>query len=285
MITPFRHNGDLDEKTTRQVVEDLLRSGVHGVMCCGSTGESGALSREERKQIVEWTVSQVNRRVPVAAGTGTSSTKWTIQFTEDAREAGADAALIVTPFYSIPTEEGIYQHYRTIAEQVDMPIVPYNVPQATLVNLPPSLLVRLVEELDNIVAIKDSSGNTSQIAEMIRLVGDKISILTGNDAGLFPDLLLGCAGAIVAIGNVAPKMAVDIYNSIQKGDIRRARQVYYQLLPVANALDGEQNWAARVKEMVRLQGRPAGFVRKPYLSLRIEETELLRGALKLAKLI
>lgn len=219
------------------------------------------------------------------AGTGASSTRSTIELTRDAKEAGADAALIITPYYEIPTEDGIVAHYKAVAERVDMPIVIYNVPQATMVNVTPSLLMRLVSEIDNIVGIKESSGNIAQIAECIRLTGSTISVLTGNDGGLYLDFLLGCAGAIVAIGNVAPKMAVDIFNAVQKNHIDRAKEAYYKLLPVALALDGEANWAARVKEMVRLQGLPAGHARKPYVPPTAEETQTLREALRSAQLI
>ena len=285
MITPFTEKEELDEKLTRKVVDDLIGCGEHGIMCCGSTGESGALLSEERRKVIEWTVDQAKRRVPIVAGTGSSGTKETIEATRDAKDVGADAALIITPYYQIGTEQGVYEHYKAVAKQVDIPIIPYNVPQATLFNLSPSLLVRLVEDIDTIVGIKESSGNTSQLAEIIKLVGEKISVLTGNDAGLLPDFVLGCPGAIVAIGNVAPRMAVEILDSVQNGDTKRARRAYYQLLPVALALDGEANWAARVKEMVRLQGRAAGTVRKPYLPIRNVERKKLYEALRVAKLV
>jgi 4-hydroxy-tetrahydrodipicolinate synthase len=203
----------------------------------------------------------------------------------DAKDVGADAALIITPYYQIGTDEGVYEHYREVARKVDIPIIPYNVPQATLFNLSPSLLARLVKDIGNIVGVKESSGSTGQLAENISLVGERISVLTGNDVGLLPDFILGCPGAIVAIGNVAPRIVVEIFGSVQKGDMRRAREAYYQLLPVALALDGEANWAARVKEMVRLQGRVAGMVRKPYLPIGDEEREKLSEALKNAKLL
>jgi 4-hydroxy-tetrahydrodipicolinate synthase len=285
MITPFTEKEELDEALIRRVVDDLIGFGVHGIMCCGSTGESGALLREERRRVIEWTVDQVKGRVPVVAGTGSSGTKETIEATMDAKDVGADAALIITPYYQIGTDEGVYEHYREVARKVDIPIIPYNVPQATLFNLSPSLLARLVKDIGNIVGVKESSGSTGQLAENISLVGERISVLTGNDVGLLPDFILGCPGAIVAIGNVAPRIVVEIFGSVQKGDMRRAREAYYQLLPVALALDGEANWAARVKEMVRLQGRVAGMVRKPYLPIGDEEREKLSEALKNAKLI
>jgi 4-hydroxy-tetrahydrodipicolinate synthase len=285
MITPFTKAEEVDETALKKIIGYLIESGIHGIQCCGSTGEAGSLIRSERKRIIELTVNEVNRRLPVIAGTGTSSTKLTVELTRDAADAGADAALIITPFYVIPTEEGIYEHYRTIAGQVDIPIIAYNVPQATMVNLTPIMLKRLVEEIDGIVGVKESSGKTWQIAEMIRLVGDKISILTGDDAGLYPDLLLGCQGAIVAIGNIAPRMAVEIFDSVRRGDIQRAREAYYRLLSVATALGGEANWASRVKAMVNLQNLPGGYVRKPYLEPLPEEVQQMKVALTYAGLI
>jgi len=285
MITPFTAKGEIDDEAAGKLIDHFIKSGVHGIMCCGSTGEAAALSREERRHVVELTVQSVKGRVPVIAGTGTSGTKLATQLTQDAKEVGADAALVVTPFNLIPTEEGICEHYKTIATQVDMPILVYNVPQATMVNVTPPLIARLVKEIDTMVGVKESSGSISQIAETIRLAGDEIAVLTGNDAGLYPDFLLGCPGAIVAIANIAPRMAIEIYESLQKGELKMAKTVYYELLPVAVALGGEQNWSARVKEMVRLQGLPAGHVRKPYTSLAPDEIEPLTKALKSARLI
>jgi len=285
MITPFTESEELDETALKKIIDYLMESGVHGIQCCGSTGEAGSLTRTERKRIIELTVKQVNKRLPVIAGTGTSSTNMTIELTKDAAEAGADAALIITPFYVIPTEEGIYEHYKTIATHVNIPILAYNVPQATMVNLTPSLLTRLVEKIDRIVGVKESSGKTWQIAEMVRLVGDKISILTGDDAGLYSDFLLGCQGAIVAIGNIAPRMTVEIFDSLKRGDVQRAKEIYYRLLPIATALGGEANWASRVKEMVSLQHLPGGCVRKPFLKSLPEEVEQMRSALTGAGLV
>ena len=285
MITPFAENEAIDEEATERFVEHLIGCGVHGIMCCGSTGEGAALSREEHREFNGLVVKCVKHRVPVIAGTGTSSTGLTVQLTKDAAEVGVDAALIVTPYYIIPTLDGIYEHYRTIVNEVDLPILLYNVPQATSVNLTPSLIARLVNDFEKIVGLKESSGNISQIAETLHLVGNEISILTGNDAGLYTDFLLGCPGAIVAIGNVAPKLAVEIYERLRRGEIEKAKQMYYRLLPVALALDGEPNWAARVKEMVKQQGLSAGYARRPCIPLKNDEVERLKATLKNAQLL
>lgn len=285
MITPFAENETVDEDAAQRIIEHLIENGAHGIMCCGSTGEGAALSREERKDFISLVVAHVRHRVPVIAGTGTSGTKLTVNLTKDAAEVGADAALIVTPYHIIPTPEGINEHYRGIVNEVDIPILLYNVPQATSVNLTPQQVSRLVNSSERIVGLKESSGSISQIAETIHLVGDEISILTGNDAGLYTDFLLGCPGAIVAIGNVAPKLAVEIYERLQAGKIEEAKQAYYRLLPVALALDGEPNWAARVKEMVNLQDLPGGYARRPCLPLKQDEVDSLKAVLKTAQLI
>jgi 4-hydroxy-tetrahydrodipicolinate synthase len=285
IITPFDEHENLDEKSLRQLIDHFLRCGVHGIVCCGSTGEAGSLSKEERRHVIELTVKQVNGRGLVIAGTGTSSTRSTVELTRDAKAAGADAALVITPYGQIPTEEGLYLHYKTLTYEVDFPLIVYNVPQATMVNVSTSLLKRMVDEIESLVAVKESSGNISQVADDIRQVGAKISVLTGNDAGLYPDFMLGCAGAIIAIGNVAPELAVGIFSSVQKGDIAGAKRQYYRLLPVALALGGEENWAAKVKEMVRLEGLPAGKPRKPFIPLHPEKSNQMRDALKSAGLV
>ena len=285
MITPFSKDERFDVESTKKIVDYLIGNGVQGIQCCGSTGEAASLSREERSQVIDLIVRHVNKRVPVIAGTGTTGTRETIELTKDAEKAGADAALVITPFYEIPTDDGIIRHYEAIADATDIPLIAYNVPQATMVNLTPNLVAKLVECVDKVVAIKESSGKTWQIGELIRLVGDQIAVLTGDDGGLFADFMLGCPGAIVAIGNIAPKLVVEIYSFIKKDEIEKARQVHYQLLPVATALDGEANWAAKVKEMVRLQGYPAGYSRQPYSSLLPDETKIMKQALRSAGLL
>jgi 4-hydroxy-tetrahydrodipicolinate synthase len=285
MITPFAEDESIDEEATRRIIEHLIGSGVHGIMCCGSTGEGAALSREEHREFARLVVECVRHRVPIIAGTGNSGTKSTVNLTKDAAEVGVDAALIVTPYYIIPTLEGISEHYRRIVNEVDLPILLYNVPQATSVNLTPQLISRIVNDSERIVGLKESSGSISQIAETLHLVGDEISILTGNDAGLYTDFLLGCPGAIVAIGNVAPNLAVEIYDRLRAGELQKAKQTYYRLLPVALALDGEPNWAARVKEMVKLLGLPGGYARRPCVPLKNDEVEPLKAVLRAARLL
>lgn len=285
VITPFTREGRLDEDALRSTLRFLIKSGVHGLMVNGSTGEAASLSPEERRTIVETAASEAGGKLPVIAGTGAPNTRVTTELTKDAKEAGADAAMIVTPFYLIPNERGLIKHYRSIAKNVDIPIVLYNIPQHTKVNLEPSLIAKLCEEIPNIAALKDSYGSLGQFAQTIGLVGNKISVLTGCDDLLFPSFVLGARGAIVAIGNIAPSMVVDLFSLVQRGNIKRARDVYFKLLPIARAIGSEFNFPAPVKEAIRLLGRPTGPTRSPIVVMTKEEKKSIKEALAHAGLL
>jgi 4-hydroxy-tetrahydrodipicolinate synthase len=284
MITPFTGTGEVDFKGIRENVDFLIENGVAQVMCLGSTGEAATLTREECRRVVEATVEAAAGRVPVMAGTGATSTREVIERTKEAQSAGASSVMIVTPFYEIPTQEGLYRHYAAIAEAVDIPIVLYNIPPHTQVEIEPETLARLAE-IDNVVALKDSSGNLSYFAEVMRLAGDKISVLTGGDDITLPCFALGCHGAILALANIAPRMVVDLYQAIQQKEMARAQKLFYQLLPIARAISSPQNFPAPVKEAMTLLGRPAGPARSPIIPLSPPEKEAIRKALKTAGLI
>lgn len=285
IVTPFTDDGELDENSLREHINYLLSQGIHGILVNGSTGEAENLSREERKRIIQITVEEVGGRVPVIAGTGVPSTRTTIELTEDAKKMGADAVMIVTPFYLIPNEDGLLRHYKLIAENVDIPFVLYSIPQHTKVNLTPSLVRKLCEEVPNVMALKDSSGNISQFAETLMMVGDRISVLTGSDDLLFPSFMLGARGAIIALGNIAPRLCIELFNSIKTGDISRAKEIYFKLLPISKAIGSEYNYPSLIKEALKLLGRPAGPTRSPIVSASKEEIEAVKQALRFAGLI
>jgi len=284
MITPFTAREEIDEDDLRETIRFLIKCGVHGIMCNGSTGEAASLLKEERKKVVQVTVDEAKGKLPVIAGTGVSGTRETIRLTEDARDAGADAAMIVTPFYLIPNPEGVYAHYKRITESIDFPIVLYNIPPHTKTNIDPELLGKLAK-LKNIVGIKDSSGNLGQFAEFIKNAGDKIAVLNGCDDLLFPAFMLGAPGAIVAVGNIAPELAVNIYNSYLKGEFQECKKLNERLLPIARAISVERNFPAQVKEAIAILGRPSGPPRKPIVPLTGEEKEEIRKALVASELL
>ena len=284
LLTPFTGAGELDVEGISKTVDFLIESGVSEVMCLGSTGEAAALTKEERIKVTETTVKAANGRVPVMVGTGAPTTREVIEQTKEVKSAGADSVMIVTPFYEIPSQEGLYRHYASIAETVDIPIVLYNIPPHTNVEIGLHTLERLVE-IDNIVALKDSSGNLSYFAEVMRLVGDKISVLTGGDDITLPCFALGCHGAILALCNIAPRMIVDLYQAVQQKEMSKAEKLYYQLLPMARAISVPENFPAPLKEAVTMLGRPAGLSRSPIMPVSESEKATIREALKIAKLI
>lgn len=285
VITPFTEDGKLDEAALRENLRFLIEKGVHGLMVNGSTGEAASLSPEERKKIVEIAVDEAGGKLPVVAGTGTPSTWMTSKLTKEAKEAGADAAMIVTPFYLIPNERGLIKHYKTVAEEVGIPIVAYNIPQHTKVNLTSSMVAKLCDEVPLITALKDSAGNMSQFAETVELVGDRISVLSGSDDLLLQSFILGADGAIIALGNIAPSMAVQMFGLVQEGKLNKAKEIYFKLIPIAKAIGSEFNFPAPVKEAIKLLGRPAGPTRSPIVPVTEQERDAIRKALKHAGLL
>lgn len=284
MVTPFTEKGEVDLAGIKENVDFLIENGVSQILCLGGTGEVAALTREECIRIVETTVKATNGRIPVIAGTGAPSTMEVIGRTKEAISAGADSVLIVTPFYEIPTQDGLYKHYATIAETVDIPIILYNIPPNTQVEIEPQTLLKLAD-IDNIVGLKESSGNVSYFAEVMRLVGEKIALFNGGDDISLPCFILGCPGAVLALGNIAPRMLVDMYTAVQKKEIEKASNLFFQLLPIARIISVGQNFPAPVKEAVHMLGRPAGPPRSPIMRVSPQEKEAIRAALEKACLI
>lgn len=285
VITPFTKHRKFDEFALRENVKFLINNGVHGIMVNGSTGEAANLSRKERIRVIEVAVDETDGKLPVIAGTGCPSTWQTIELTKDAKKAGADAAMVVTPFYLIPNEQGLITHYTQINKEISIPIVLYNIPQHTKVNLSPAIIIKLIDKSHNIMGLKDSAGDMEQLAETMKLTGDKISILSGCDNLLFQSFVLGVEGAIVALGNIAPNLIVELYELVKKKELDKAKNLYFKLLPIAKAIGSEYNFPAPVKEAVRLLGRPSGPTRNPIIPSTKEETERIKEALKYANLL
>jgi len=284
MLTPFTDTGEVDTEGLKETVNHLISNGVSQIMCLGSSGEAAALTKNERITIIEETVRTANGRVPIMAGTGAPTTRDVIEQTRVAKSAGADLVMIVTPFYEIPNQEGLYRHYATIAETVDLPIVLYNIPPHTNVEIGLDTLEKLVE-IDNIVALKESSGNLSYFAEAMLRVGNKMPIMTGGDDISLPCFAMGCHGAILALANIAPGNLVSLYQAVRDRDMVKAAELYYQLLPIARAISTAENFPAPLKEAVNQLGRPAGPARSPIMPVNAAEKETIRQALKTAKLL
>ncbi len=276
-ITPFTSSGLLDQEGLREDIAFWIESGVSGLVPCGSNGESINLRLEEKKEIFDLVVDEVNGRIPVLAGTGSSSTDETILLSKYAADVGVDALLVVTPFYFPVSQENLYEHYRSLVEEVDHPVVLYDVPKFTGVTISPSTVERLTE-YNQIIGIKESSGSLRQIAELIDSVGEKIAVLSGSGSTIFSTLTLGGKGAIAAIVNVAPTLCVDLYRAIVSGNIEEARQLQVSLLKLDRLLTVEYP-VSGVKAALELLGKPAGPPRMPIQPLRKEEIDEIKSEL------
>lgn len=266
MITPFTESGEVDEKGIKELVEFHIKNGTNGIVPCGTTGESPTLSHEEHKKVIDITIEAVSGRVPVIAGTGSNSTREAFDLTSHAKEAGADGALVVVPYYNKPTQKGLYMHYKKLAEEVDIPIVVYNVPSRTGVNLLPETLAELAE-LKNIVAVKEASGNLDQMTQIVELCGDNIVLLSGDDKLLLPVLSIGGKGVISVVANIIPGDVSDMVREFEEGNYQKSKEIFLsKVYPLSNAMFYETN-PIPVKTSARLMGLPSGDLRLPLCSM------------------
>ncbi|MBP8984574.1 MAG: 4-hydroxy-tetrahydrodipicolinate synthase [Syntrophobacterales bacterium] len=277
IVTPFK-NGKVDEKALRELIEFQIENGTDGIVPCGTTGESPVLSHDEHDKVIEITVDAVKKRVPVIAGTGSNSTEEALRLTRHAYEVGADGALMVCPYYNRPTQEGLYQHYKFIAENVPIPIVIYNIPGRTGVNMTPETLARLAK-MKNIVGVKEAAGSLQQMADIISLCGPDFSVLSGDDFFTFPLLCLGGHGIISVVSNVAPADMAAMVDSFSAGDINKARELHYKTTPLVKALFIETN-PAPVKAALALMGKIEYEIRLPLVKLSDANFENLKKTMK-----
>jgi 4-hydroxy-tetrahydrodipicolinate synthase len=256
---------------------------VDGIVPCGSTGESATLSHAEHERVIKITVEQVRKRIPVVAGTGSNSTAEAIRLTASAREMGADGALLISPYYNKPTQDGIFKHYKTIATSVDLPLLVYNIPGRTGSNIAPETFARLAE-VKNIVGVKEASGSMDQTSDILRLCGDRLTILSGDDALTVPLMALGAKGVIATIGNVMPREMHELAAAGLAGDFARAREIHYRMLPLMRALFIETN-PIPVKQALAFMGRCCNELRMPLVPMTAPAAEKLRAAMKELRLV
>ena len=264
LVTPFKNETEIDEEAMRRLVNFVIDEGVTGVVPVGTTGEFVYMSEEERKRALEVVVDEVDSRVPVIAGTGASSTMKAIELSTHAKDVGADAALVVTPYYLLPADKGVYQHFYEVAKAVDLPIVLYNIPQCTGGFLSREVVEDLAQ-IRNIVGLKDSSGHLPYTLELLNFVGDKINIVCGHDEVVLPALAAGAKGAILASANVIPDIWVKLYKTVQKEDIESARRLQMSAQKLARIFC-RYGGALPVKAALKMTGIDAGKVRRPLVS-------------------
>jgi 4-hydroxy-tetrahydrodipicolinate synthase len=282
IVTPFK-NGKLDERALGDLIEWQIASGTHGIVPCGTTGESATLTHAEHDRVVAFTVEVVRRRVPVVAGTGSNSTEEAIALTKHAKAAGVDGALLITPYYNKPTQEGLFLHYKAVAEAVDLPLVVYNIPGRTGVNMLPSTIARLTV-CPTVVAIKEGSGAVQQASEIIQLCGERLTVLAGDDALTLPMMAVGGKGVITVTANLVPTKMAQLVNAIREGRHEAARAMHYELYPLFTALFYETN-PIPVKEALHLMGKIAPEIRLPLCPMGNDNREKLLTVLKAAGLV
>ena len=275
LVTPFV-NGRLDEQGLVDLIEMQIAGGTHGIVPCGTTGESATIDFDEHKRVIDLTVKTVAGRVPVVAGTGANSTLEAIELTESARESGADAVLSVVPYYNKPSQEGMYLHFREIAEKVDIPMFLYNVPGRTVVNMLPETVARLAE-IDNIIGIKEASGSLEQISDVIRRCPKDFIVLSGDDFTAMPTVCIGGKGVISVISNVDPRGMAQMMEAALAGDLARANEWHYRMFPLMKLMFVEPN-PVPAKKGVELMGKVrSGLPRLPLAPMGEANVDKLRA--------
>jgi len=278
LVTPFR-NGKVDEATLRELVEMHAANGTDGLVPCGTTGESPTLSHDEHKRVVEVVVEAARKRMKILAGTGSNSTSEAIELTRHAEKAGADGALVVNPYYNKPTQEGLYRHFRAVAESVALPIVVYNIQSRTAVNIETATMSRLVKDVKNIKGVKEASGSLDQMSQVIAACGPGFSVLSGDDNLTLPLMAVGGHGVISVIANILPRETADMVHAALENDIKRARELHYRLFPMARAAFLETN-PIPIKEAMAMAGMLEPEFRLPMCRMSEANREVLRGIIR-----
>ncbi len=278
IVTPFQ-NGKPDEKKLRDLIEFQIKNGSSGIVPCGTTGESATLSFQEHERVIEIVIDQVKKRVAVIAGTGSNSTEEAIMLTRDAVKAGADASLQVSPYYNRPTQKGLYEHFKAIADSVRIPIILYNIAGRTGVNIEPETIAKLAHDCKNIVAVKEASGSLDQMSRIKALCPLDFELISGDDSLTLPVLSIGGTGIISVVANIVPKDVADLVSAFEKGNIKKAQELHYKLLPLIKALFIETN-PIPVKTAMGILGMCAPDLRLPMCAMSADNLEKLKKALK-----
>ena len=278
IITPFQENREINYPKLAEIIDDQIAHHTDAIVICGTTGESSTLTHEEHLEAIRFTVEHVAGRVPVIAGTGSNCTETAIYLSTEAEKYGADALLVVTPYYNKATQKGLIAHYTAIAESVNLPIIMYNVPSRTGCNIQPETAAYLAKNVKNIAGIKEASGNISQIAKLMQLAEGQIQLYSGNDDQVVPIMALGGLGVISVLSNVAPQQTHDMVAKFLEGDVAGSREIQLKALPLIDALFCEVN-PIPVKAAMNMMGWEAGPLRMPLTEMEPQNQERLRKAM------
>lgn len=279
IVTPMKENGEVNFEKLGEILEEQIAGQTDAIIICGTTGESSTLIHEEHLDAIKYTIDKVNKRIPVIAGTGSNCTQTAIYLSQEAEKYGADGLLLVTPYYNKATQKGLIEHYTAIANSVKLPIILYNVASRTGCNIEPKTAAYLAEHVENIVAIKEASGNISQVAEIAALTQGKMDIYSGNDDQIVPILSLGGKGVISVLSNVAPQYTHDIVAKFMEGKVEESRDMQLKALPLIHALFCEVN-PIPVKTALNLMGKEVGPLRMPMTEMEEAHQEVLKKAMK-----
>ncbi len=279
LVTPFREDGSVNYDKLDELIDYHCENGTDSIIICGTTGESSTLSEEEHMECIKFTIERTKKRIPVIAGTGSNATYTTIDMSKEAVAYGADGLLLVTPYYNKATQEGLALHYKAVAKEATAPIILYSVASRTGLNIAPETVASLVKDVDNIVAIKEASGNIGQVARIMNLTDGKVDLYSGNDDQIVPLLSLGGVGVISVLSNVAPQYTHDICAKFFQGDVKGACEMQLRAIPLIDQLFCEVN-PIPVKKAVNLMGMECGGLRMPLTELSPEHEKSLAQAMK-----
>ena len=279
IVTPFHEDGSIHYEKFAQLVEDQIAGGTDAIIVCGTTGESSTLTHEEHLDLIRFCVETVKGRVPVVAGTGSNCTETAVYLSKEAEKYGADALLLVTPYYNKATQNGLFAHYKKVADSVKLPIILYNVPSRTGCNIMPQTAVRLCKEVENIVGVKEASGNISHVAKLQSLADGKVDVYSGNDDQIVPILSLGGKGVISVLSNVAPRQTHDICQKFFDGDVEGSMKEQLRAIDLCDALFCEVN-PIPVMAALNLMGKEVGPARMPLSEMEPQNVERLKKAMQ-----
>lgn len=279
IVTPFHEDGSVNYEKFAELVEYQIANGTDAIIVCGTTGEASTLTHEEHLDVIRYCVKQVAGRIPVIGGTGSNCTETAIYLSQEAEKAGVDGILVVTPYYNKATQKGLYNHFKAVADSVSVPMILYNVPGRTGVNIAPDTIVKLCKEVKNIVGVKEASGNISQVAKIMSMADGCVDLYSGNDDQVVPLLALGGLGVISVLSNVAPQQTHDMCAKFFEGDVAGSAKIQLDAIPLIDALFCEVN-PIPVKTGLNLQGREAGPLRMPLSEMEPEHAEKLKKAMQ-----
>ena len=284
LVTPFQDNGEIDYNRLEELVEEQIAGGTDAIVACGTTGEASTMTHEEHLEVISYVCQVTKGRIPVIAGTGSNCTETAIYLSQEAEKRGADGILVVSPYYNKATQKGLIAHFTAVANSVKIPMIVYNIPSRTGVNIKPVTLAAMLTQVDNIVGVKEATGNISEAAELMSLTDGKLDLYSGNDDQTVPLMSLGGKGVISVLSNIAPRQTHQICQEFMSGNVKESCRLQLEAIPLIKALFCEVN-PIPVKAAFKIMGKSTGPLRMPLTEMEPENQEILRAAMKAYGLI